>query len=343
MLDDLKYIHIKDAQDALGIAQKQWQQIAHEFPTVQNVDYSYVENIVFAGMGGSALGALLSTTWPGYDHPFEICKNYKLPKYVGKKSLVIVSSYSGNTEETVAALYDAEKRGASIAVLAGGGKLVELAKQKNLPLVVLPKASQPRYATLYGYKGLLSLLADGGFISKDIVAELANQADWFKGQLFEWRVDNPTKENLAKQIALDVIGTSPVIYSSTEMFPAAYKWKISFNENAKNVAWCNMYPEFNHNEFLGWSSHPVEKPYSVIDLRSSLDLERVQKRFDLSAKLISGKRPAPISVQLQGNSVLQQLLYAVGLGDFVSIYAALLNDLNPSPVDLIEKFKKQLG
>jgi len=343
MLDDLKYLHLKDAQDALGIAEKQWQQIAYEFPTVKSVDYSHIENIVFAGMGGSALGALLSTAWPGYDHPFEICKNYKLPKYVGSKSLVITSSYSGNTEETVSALQDADMRGASIAVLAGGGKLVELAKQKNLPLVVLPKASQPRYATLYGFKGLLSLLADGGFIKKDVVQELSAQSDWLKGQLAQWRVDVPTKQNLAKQIALDVIGTSPVIYSSTEMFPAAYKWKISFNENAKNVAWCNMYPEFNHNEFLGWSSHPQEKPYSVIDLRSNLDIERVQQRFELSAKLISGKRPSPIVVNLQGDTVLQQLLYAVGLGDFASLYTAMLNGLNPSPIDLIEKFKKQLA
>jgi glucose/mannose-6-phosphate isomerase len=343
MLDDLKYIHQKDAQDALGIAEKQWQQIEHNFPKIENIDYSHIENIVFAGMGGSALGALLSTAWPGFDHPFEICRNYNLPKYVGPKTLVIASSYSGNTEETLEALRQAEQKGASIAVVASGGKLVDIAKDKNLPLVLLPKAAQPRYATLYGLKGLLSLLADGGFIKQDLVDELAAQAEWFKQQLAAWRADVSTANNYAKQIALDVIGKSPVIYSSTELFPAAYKWKISFNENAKNVAWCNAYPEFNHNEFLGWSSHPLDKPYAVIDLRSNLDHPRVQQRFELSAKLISGKRPAPIVVDLVGETRLQQLLYAVGLGDFVSLYTGLLNGLNPAPVDLIEKFKKELA
>ncbi|MCU0667580.1 MAG: bifunctional phosphoglucose/phosphomannose isomerase [Patescibacteria group bacterium] len=343
MLDDLKLIHTRDAQDALGIAEKQWQQIAYEFPQVQNVDYTHIENIVFAGMGGSALGALLSTAWPGYNHPFEICRNYNLPGYVGKKTLVIASSYSGNTEETIEALQQAESKGASIAVVASGGKLKEIALDKGYPFVELPQAGQPRYATLYGFKGLLSLLADGGFIDKSIQTELANQADWFKNQLAGWRPDVATKDNYAKQIALEVIGKAPVIYSSTEMFPAAYKWKISFNENAKNIAWCNMYPEFNHNEFLGWSSHPLDKPYAVIDLRSNLDHPRVQKRFDLSAKLISGKRPAPITVDLVGETLLQQLLYAVALGDFVSLYTGILNGLNPSPVDLIEKFKKELS
>jgi glucose/mannose-6-phosphate isomerase len=343
MLDDLKMIHERDTQDALGIAEKQWQQIAYAFPTVESVDYSGVQTVVFAGMGGSALGALLSTAWPKLSKPFEICRNYTLPEYVNDTTLVIVSSYSGNTEETIEALQHAEEKGAKIAVIASGGKLATIAQEKHYPLVILPTAGQPRFATLYSYKGLLSLLADGGLVSRGVVEELEQASGWLQDQLSHWRPDVPTKDNYAKQIALEVIGKSPVIYSSTEMFPAAYKWKISFNENAKNVAWCNMYPEFNHNEFLGWSSHPIDKPYAVIDLRSSFDHPRVQKRFDLSAKLISGKRPAPIGIDLVGDSCLQQLLWAVALGDFVSLYTALLNGLNPTPVDLIEKFKKELN
>jgi glucose/mannose-6-phosphate isomerase len=343
MLDDLKIIHNRDQQDALGIAEKQWQQIAYEFPKINDVNFSDITNIVFAGMGGSALGALLSTTWPGYEIPFEICRNYNLPKYVDNKSLVIASSYSGNTEETIEALSQAEQAGAKIAVIAGGGKLVDIAKQKGLPLVLLPPAGQPRYATLYGLKGLVSLLTDGGLFKPEFLSELNEQIEWFKSLLSQWRPDVPTAKNLAKQISLDVIGKSPVIYSSSEMYPVAYKWKISFNENAKNVAWCNMYPEFNHNEFLGWSSHPVDKPYAVIDLRSNLDHPRLQKRFELSAKLISGKRPAPIIVNLAGDTRMQQMLWGVALGDFVSIYTAILNGLNPTPVDLIEKFKKELN
>jgi glucose/mannose-6-phosphate isomerase len=125
--------------------------------------------------------------------------------------------------------------------------------------------------------------------------------------------------------------------------PAAYKWKISFNENAKNIAWWSQYPEFNHNEFIGWSSHPVEKPYAVIDLLSNLEHPRIQKRFEVSAKLLSGMRPAPHAVQAQGASLPEQLLWAVNFGDFVTIYLALINNVDPAPVELVEKFKAELN
>ena len=105
-------------------------------------------------------------------------------------------------------------------------------------------------------------------------------------------------------------------------------------ENTKNVAWCNQYPEFNHNEMLGWTSQPVDKPYAVVDLRSNLDNPHVQKRFDVAGKLLSGKRPAALEVRLSGESLLEQMLWAITLGDYVSVYLA--------PVVLIEKFKKAL-
>ena len=341
MLDDLKMIHKRDAQDALGIAEKQWQQVAHIFE-VPILDF-IPTNVVFSGMGGSALGALLSTAWPGYTLPFEICRNYSIPSYVDEQTLFVASSYSGNTEETIDALTAAAAKKAHIVVIAGGGLLVDIATKNSYPLITLPAASQPRFAALFGLNALVTLFAKNGIIPTSSVNDLRDEADWFKNQLAQWRPDVPTKQNLAKQIALEVIGKSPVIYSSTELFPAAYKWKISFNENAKNVAWCNAYPEFNHNEFLGWSSHPIDKPYSIIDLRSTLDHSRVQKRFELSARLLSGRRPAPTVVDIVGDSHLQQLLWTVGLGDFVSLYTGLLNGLNPTPVDLIEKFKKELG
>ena len=124
------------------------------------------------------------------------------------------------------------------------------------------------------------------------------------------------------------------------MYPLAYKWKISFNENAKNIAWCNQLPEFNHNEFMGWSSHPVDKPYKVIDLRSSLEHERVQRRFEVSDRLLSGKRPAAHVVQVQGETLLEQMV-GLWLGICDALYGNR-NGLNPSPVTLIEKFKKEL-
>jgi glucose/mannose-6-phosphate isomerase len=138
------------------------------------------------------------------------------------------------------------------------------------------------------------------------------------------------------------MGKSVVVYSGPRLFPAANKFKICMNENAKNVAWVNQYPEFNHNEFIGWSSHPVDKPYAVVDIRSSLEHPRVQKRFEVAERLLSGKRPSPEVITPQGDSVLKQLLWTSNFADFISIYLALLNGVNPTPVDLVEKFKVAL-
>lgn len=341
MLDDLKYIHEKDGQDALGIAEKQWQQLEYVFELPKlNIN---AKNIVFAGMGGSALSALLATAWPGFSVPFEISRDYKIPAYTSGETLFIASSYSGNTEETLESLAQAEKKGASIVVIASGGKLAEIANEKGYPLALLPHITQPRYATLYGLKALITVLENAGLalvnVDKNALQSVVNN---LKSATAKWRPDVATKDNYAKQIAYDIVGKSAVIYGGPLTYPAAYKWKISFNENAKNVAWCGAYPEFNHNEFIGWTSHPIDKPYAVIDLRSDFEHPQILKRFEVSAKLLSGRRPAPITINAVGDSLLDQLLWLVALGDFVTLYVALLNGLNPTPVDLIEKFKKEL-
>jgi glucose/mannose-6-phosphate isomerase len=340
MLDDLKLIHERDQQDTLGIAERQWQQLEHKFEVFQ--DHVDVGNIVYAGMGGSSLAALVSTSWPGHVKPFEIARDYDIPAYVSERTYFIAASYSGNTEETLSALEQAEARGAQIAIIAGGGKLAEIAKAKNYPLALLPKAEQPRYAVFYNLKALLVLLHQAGLSDESKLRELEGSADYLKDAVKPWVATIPTDKNPAKQIALDVIGKSAVVYAGPMLWPAAYKWKISFNENAKHVAWANQYPEFNHNEFMGWTQQPIDKPYAVIDLRSKLEHPRVQKRFEVTERLLSGKRPAPIVVECQGETVLQQLLWTIAFGDFVTIYTALLNGLNPAPVELIEKFKKSL-
>lgn len=341
MLDDLKYIHHKDAQDALGVAEKQYQQLQQEFSVTWEMGEK-IDNIVFAGMGGSALAALVSTTWPGYDVPFEISRDYDIPSYTGPNTLFIASSYSGNTEETLSALAKAEAAKAQIAVITAGGKLADIARAKHYALLELPSGLQPRFATLYGLKALLSLL-DATGITQQAASDLAKVADFLQTVTQAWRPDVVSKNNPAKQIALDSIGRSMVIYAGPLLYPAAYKWKISFNENAKNVAWAGQYPEFSHNEFLGWTSHPIDKSYTVIDLRSSLEHPQTQKRFSITEQLLSGKRPSPIVVEAKGETIIEQLLWMVALGDFVSLYTALLNGLNPTPVDLIEKMKAKLA
>jgi glucose/mannose-6-phosphate isomerase len=341
MLDDLQKIHERDPQDALGIAEKQWQQLEY----VLEVDEPKLDvtNIVYAGMGGSALAALISANWPDYQIPFEVVRDYEIPAHVSDKTFFIASSYSGNTEETVSALAAAETKGAHIAVIASGGKLQEIAQEKGYPFTLLPGGLQPRYAVLYNLKALVTLLEKAGLVATEAAeTELHRTAAYLRDKIQAWIPTVPTKDNLAKQIALECMGKSVVIYAGPKLAPAAYKWKISFNENAKHIAWWNQYSEFNHNEFLGWSEQPEQKPYTVIDLRSNLEHAQIQKRFEISARLLSGKRPEPIVVNAQGETLLEQILTTIALGDFVAIYTAILGNINPTPVDLIEKLKKEL-
>lgn len=341
MLDDLKFIHEKDAQDALGIAEKQWQQL--EAPlAIPNIKASY-KNVVFSGMGGSALAASIATSWPGLNVPLEIVRGYDIPSYVNDDTLFIASSYSGNTEETVESFKKATKQTKHIICITTGGKLAEEALAAGVEVVTLPSVGQPRYAALASLSALVQILISTGVsLEPNAAKQLSSQVSFLKKAIAAWLPTVPAKDNPAKQLARELMGKSVVIYAGPRLYPAAYKWKISFNENAKNVAWCNQLPEFNHNEFLGWTSHPVDKPYGVVDLRSNLEHVQIQKRFELSEKLLSGKRPAPHVVRVQGNTLLEQLLWTIAYGDFVSLYVALLNGLNPTPVDLIEKFKKAL-
>lgn len=345
MLDDLKMIHERDSEDTLGIAEKQWQQYLHNFGFSWTPPRE-IHEVVVAGMGGSGLAAKAYKVVGGLHVPFEVIQDYDLPERVGENTLLICSSYSGNTEETLSVLeqaLDADRPypRPMIVVVASGGKLLERAKQDNLPYVELPAGYQPRYTFGFQYRALAEVLAVTPLVDGEVQL-LEAAAERLKDAVSAWRPDVPAKDNQAKQIALDIIGKSVVIYAGPKLFPAAYKWKISFNENAKHVAWCNQYPEFNHNEFIGWTKQPVEKPYVVIELRSRLEHPRVQKRFEVSERLLSGMRPAPIAVEPVGEGVLEQLLWTVTLGDFVTLYVALLNGLNPAPVDLIEKLKTAL-
>ncbi|MBX4199550.1 hypothetical protein KW789_01520, partial [Candidatus Saccharibacteria bacterium] len=245
---------------------------------------------------------------------------------------------------TLSALAEAEEKGAVIAIIAGGGKLEEAAHARNYPFIKIPKAEQPRYAVFYNLVALLTLLQSAGLADNiDISSQLTRAANFLKQEVQKWVPTVPTENNAAKKLAMELAGKSPVIYGGPLMAPVAYKWKISFNENAKNIAWWNELPEFNHNEFIGWSSHPVDKPYGVIDLRSKLEHPRVQKRFEVSERLLSGMRPAPHVVEVQGDTLIEQIVWAVTYGDFVTIYLALLNNINPAPVELVEKFKTELG
>jgi glucose/mannose-6-phosphate isomerase len=346
VLDDLKLIHMRDAEDALGKAQKQWEQYKYDFKFSWQPSET-IKKVVVSGMGGSGLAAKVYKSWPGIDLPFEIVQDYELPTYIDKNTLLIVSSYSGNTEEEVTSLntvlspdYPEDKK-PMIVVMTSGGKLQEIANEHNLLNIILPQGYQPRMTLGYQLRALCEIFESGG-VSSGTISSLEQAADWLKDKLDLWEPTVPTKNNQAKKLALDIIGKSVVIYASTKFSSVAYKWKISFNENAKSIAWWNQYSEFNHNEFLGWTNLPVEKPYAVIDLRSSLDNPQIQKRFAVSQQLLSGLRPSPEIITLEGDDFIRQILWGIGLGDFVTLYTAILSGIDPTPVDLIEEFKSRL-
>lgn len=344
MLDDLNVIKQHDPQDALGFAAAQPEQLAHDFGVASKAEFIQpIKNVVFAGMGGSALVAEFVPAWPRLRVPYVICKTYTLPDFVDSNTLVICGSYSGNTEETLEALEDARQKQAQIAVIAHGGKLLDLARQYQLVSAELPACPQPRTGVFYAYRALIEIFVAAKLVPPSRIEQLESLVAPLKTQTSQWLPAVPEAQNYAKQIAQDMAGKTPIIYGGPLTYPAAYKWKISANENAKSTAWCNFFPELNHNEFIGWSSHPVEKPFACINLVSSFEHPRVLKRFEVTEKLLSGKKPAAIKVDAKGRSVLEHLLYLVLLGDFATTYLAILNGVNPTPVELVEKFKKELG
>lgn len=343
MLDDLNVIAQKDPENALALAAGQADQLRHSEFSVEPVAREF-RNVVLAGMGGSPLGGLLCRSWweDRLKLPFVISRDYTLPGFVDQDTLAIISSHSGNTEETLSSLADAEAKGAHIVVMASGGKLLDIAKDKGYPLLQIPAGFQPRMSVWFTVRALADLIESYGLV-EGAVAELEAAAGNLEEAAKQWLPQVETANNEAKKIAVETHETTPIIYGSPLLGTAAYKWKISFNESAKNTAWCDVFPEFNHNEFIGWTVAPEQKPFSVIELHAPADSERITQRFQLSSKLLSGKMPKPVEVMAKGESLIEQILYAVMLGDFVSLYAAVLNGVNPVPVDLVEKLKKELG
>lgn len=346
MLDDVNILKQRDPSDMLGSVEMIVEQLVWQ-PTINSPenDARQIDNLIIAGMGGSALGAEMFVTLSKnqLSIPVQIVKDYNLPAYASSSSLVITISHSGNTEETLACYQTARQRGAQIAAICGGGKLQSLAAEDSVTHIVVPTKAQPRMSTMYHLRALLAVLGHFSLIDAQLYNELAAKADWLKTEIEAWHRAVPVHDNYAKQLALLAVGKTPVIYGGPLTAALAYKWKISWNENAKNTAFCNTYPEFNHNEFIGWSSHPVEKPFVIFDLISRFESPRIDERMQLSDQLLSGLRPKANRVELAGDSLLSEYLWGIALADMTSVYVALLNGVQPEPVVLVEKLKTSLS
>jgi glucose/mannose-6-phosphate isomerase len=346
MLDDNNVLRQRDPEDALGVAASQFEQARFSVQVAEpEHDGREITRVIVAGMGGSALAALLAKAWLKGEItvPFEVVQTYDLPEYVDYNTLVVVSSYSGNTEEVLTMLEQARARSAQVAIISSGGQLQAAAEKHTISNVKLPTELEPRMAVIYNLRALLATLAHFGIVNYDRFAEIADCADWLGQETLQWVSGVTTDKNYAKQLALLSVGKTPIFYGGDLTSPIAYKWKTVWNTNAKNVAFHDTYPEFNHNGFIGWTSHPVEKPFAIFDLVSTFENPKILKRFEVSDRLLSGQRPKALTVNLKGDSVIAQLLWGSILADFTSIYVAILNGVDPMPVPLVEKLKKELA
>ncbi len=343
MLDDLKLIATVDKHDALGAVEKQLAQLVWSGATVTDLDLQPFDNIVFGAIGGSAWSAQFVASW-FYDRlttPTTIVRDYTLPASVGTDTLFIALSNSGNTEETLEAAEQAKVRGAQILVIAAGGQLIETAKSRGYPYIQMPGGHEPRFAALYAVR-VLAQLFDKLELTRGAVKEIEDAKKWLESQTVSWLPDVPTAGNPAKRLALELAGKGVIIYSSEALHAAAYRFKMQLNENAKQVSFTGVYPEFNHNEYTGWTAQPIEKPFAIVEFRSFLDHPRIQKRFELSNRFLSGCMPAPEIITAEGATKLEQLLWLSLYGDFVSVYLAVLNQVEPMGVPLVVKLKKAL-
>jgi glucose/mannose-6-phosphate isomerase len=305
--------------------------------------YSDVRNIVVAGMGGSAIGGDLAAALLADELkvPMNVHRDYGLPAYVGRDSLVIVSSYSGNTEETLSSFEEARKRGAKVLALTTGGKIAELARASNYPIVTFSYKAQPRAALGYSLGLVLGVLAKLGFVrdlSDDIEAALSDLAK------LEERVHEGARTNDAKRMALELQGRIPFAYGAGVMGVMARRVKGQWNENAKNWAAFDVMSELNHNAVVGFE-HPqiAKEALTVLLLRSDRDNPRHKLRFEVTRELLDRARVPHKTLQFAGRNMLSEVLQMVLFTDYVSFYIALLNGADPTPVKSIDYLKDRLA
>ncbi len=351
MLDDVERIRAVDPsnmynrifdfpeqmEDALKIA-KLWR--------FDPKDFLGIKNIVVVGMGGSAIGGDLIRSFLASRLlvPMSVCRHYVLPEYVDDETLVIASSYSGNTEETLSAVDDALGRKAMIAAISTNGMLEEVARINEIPLAKLPAGLQPRAALGYSFIPLLVMFEKIGLVKK-VIPEIEHAILALKTYREKYIEDNHTVSNPAKHIAEKVHKKIAIIYSGPTLTDVVgLRWKGQLCENAKNLAFANEFAEFNHNELVGWSE--IVEQHSehlvVLMLRDADDHPQIRKRMNIVKEIIEQRSVEVVDVYSRGDKPLERMLSLIQLGDFVSYYLAVLNEVDPTPVEVIERLKGAL-
>ncbi len=309
------------------------------------ISKSKVKSIVVTGLGGSAIGGDLVRTYVSGECavPILVNRNYTLPAFVNASTLVVISSYSGNTEETLSAYHDAIKRHAQIFCITSGGKVEELALKHKHYTVKIPSGAPPRTAIGYSLVPMLQTLAKFGFIG-DKQQEIAETARYLKEKSLAY-ANFKDKQNLAVQLAKKCFGKLPIIYTSDDFTSAVgVRWKGQICENAKMLAYSNVFPELNHNELVGWNQYKdLLKKTTVIMLHDKSDHPRTAFRMRVTKSIIKKYASDVIDVESEGKSLLTRLFSLILLGDWVSYYLSILNGVDATPVKAIDFLKESLS
>jgi len=303
-----------------------------------------VKNILFAGMGGSAISGdlIISCLNRQLNIPVLVNRNYTLPNFVDQSSLVIASSYSGNTEEAISCYEDAKAKGAQIICISSGGELTQMAKHDSIPLITIPGGAPPRTALGYLSIPLLILLTRAGFAtigSRDLdeTEKLLEQ----KSAQYSPKIPG----NIALSLTERLKNKIPILYSTADfLYVVGTRWKGQFSENAKVLTFCNVFPELNHNEIVGWERlSQLLSNFQIIYLRDHEDYNRNQRRMNITQGILEQVTSPIIELFTEGNSRLARLFSLIYLGDWVSFYLAIINAIDPTPIDKIQILKDQLS
>ncbi len=300
-------------------------------------------SVCISGMGGSSIPADILKTYANYLRDadpknakrFSLLKNrgYKLPKDAFKNCLNIFSSYSGNTEETLESLNEAIKNNLPSIGIANGGKLIEICQKNNIPYIILPDISQPRYALGYFFSVLFQIFSNHGLITdnkNDILSSIENLE----------KITLELEEK-GKEIANKLFKKTPLIYTTEKMKAVGRIWKIKINENAKTPCFFNYYPELNHNEMVGFTL--PQSPFHIITLVDKNDHPQIIKRMQITAELLKKNGIDTDLIDIPNNDNLFLALFSsLALSDWVSYYLALEYGQDPTPVEMVEDLKKLL-
>lgn len=347
-LDDVAALRALDPNDMLGAVAALPSHVRDAYASGSAAtalpDLTGVTAVVFCGMGGSAVaGDVLKQAYRDVLRvPVDVNRSPLLPAYAGPDTLVVVSSYSGNTSETLSSFRDAVARGCRIIAVTGGGSLGTECAQHELAVVPVPGGFQPRAALGHLTFAMLGALEAAGLLPS-LAVDVAETVEVLEGLVTELGPDVPTETNLAKAIAERIGDRVPVVWGGDGIAAlAAMRWKTQLNENGKVPAWNAAISELDHNEVVGWTA-PFGAGHAVVGLRHDGEHKEFVARFPLSAQIALDAGATYEEVQARGRAAVARLLSLVIVGDLVSCYVGLRRGFDPTPVAVIDHLKAALA